>query len=72
MFIMWISFSIHYPIATVLGDLCTALDEELSQDAGTTTKVVDTLVRCNNIPEFQELLDLADRALNLTVSTGIL
>jgi hypothetical protein len=62
MSLMWICFSIHYPLAVLIGDLCHVIDTSLGSDSS--NPFLDVLLECSDISIFDELQNLAHRALN--------
>jgi len=62
MALMWICFSIHYPINVMVSDLCVAADQFLSGERQ--SPVTKYLQKCENISSVQKILDIANRAIN--------
>lgn len=74
MFIMWLSFSIHYPISVVIADVCRALDEAQSdQNGNSTTAYSEQLAmigKCSEIEAFVSFKELALGAYNESYTAG--
>jgi hypothetical protein len=68
---MWIVFAIHYPLASLMADLCNELENAINGDyGGQTQKILDQIIHCENITAFVELRSLCNEALTASSQYG--